>query len=172
MQSCFCCCLKPRAKFTTLYRYPCDPQSSTCGPTCGAGCWRSNRCLCSRCVSGHCKRKTTSWSPTLEEPKLPAAITRHIVAEGGKQGVEKKENQGLERQGPFHSVPNEQKDKLTHLVLVHGSELWSWHPRVGRASVCSCHGPTLRVSGFFLLPPKMHKHTPAFLMPQNDSPVY
>lgn len=163
MQSCFCYC----AKFTTHYRYPCGPQSSTCGRTCGAGCWRSNRCLCSRCVSGHCKRTTTSWSPTLEEPKLPAGITRHIVAEGGKQGVEKKENQGLEQQRPLHL-----KDKLTHLVLVRGSELWSWHPRVGRASVCSCHGPSLRASGFFLLPPKMHKHTPAFLTPRNDSPVF
>lgn len=50
-------------------------------------------------------------------------------------------------------------------MLVRDSELWSWHPGVGRASVCSCHGPTLRAPGSFLLPPIVHKHTPAFLMP-------
>lgn len=38
--------------------------------------------------------------------------------------------------------------------------------------MCSCHGPILQKSGFFQLPPKMHKHTPSFFMPQDDSLLF
>lgn len=43
--------------------------------------------------------------------------------------------------------------ELTHWVWVRGWRLWSWHPETGRVSARSCHGPSRRASGSFLLPP-------------------
>lgn len=65
------------ALFPLHYQYPCDPRSSTCGLTSGAGCWRSGRCPCSRCVSGHLRSKNKTERPqteppTLQEPKRPS----------------------------------------------------------------------------------------------------
>lgn len=63
-----CVCVCVHGLVWEYYPYPCDPQGSTCGPTCGASCWHSGRCLCSRCGSERCVKKRADKSFSLSIP--------------------------------------------------------------------------------------------------------